>query len=115
MEIPVKINHGIHYFTRPDDNKNINWNIRVKLWKGFDDKQEVAHRVVYECIAKFSTEEQSWLRLINSGHVRWNRGKQDPNNVNHFITKPEARPQLRAWVKPLLDEVGVETVEAAGN
>ena len=112
---PVKIDHGIHHFTRPDHNKNINWNIRVKLWKGFDDKQEVAHRVVYECLAKFSTEEQSWLRLINSGHVRWDRGKQDPNNVNHFITKPAARPQLRAWVKPLLDEVGVETVEAAGN
>jgi len=112
---PVKIDHGIHHFTRPDHNKNINWNIRVKLWKGFDDKQEVAHRVVYECLAKFSTEEQSWLRLINSGHVRWDRGKQDPNKVNHFITKPAARPQLRAWVKPLLDEVGVETVEAAGN
>lgn len=115
FEDPVKIdNDGIYHFTSRANDKQINWEVRVKLWKGLNDQQEVAHRVVYECHAtKFSNEEQAWLRLINSNQVGWNENGFDKLNGDRptYITRSAARPQLRAWVEPLFDEVGLETVE----
>ena len=112
---PDKFDNGLHYFSSPDDDKNINWKICVKLWKGADDKQEVAHRVIYDCGAKFTAEEQSWLMLINSNRTGWVWNKQDIFKVNHYDTQAVATSHLKAWVKPLLDQVGIETVEVAKN
>lgn len=115
FEDPVKIdNDGIYHFTSRPNDKQINWEVRVKLWKGLNDQQEVAHRVVYECHAtKFSHEEQAWLRLINSNQVGWNWNGFDKLKGDRptYITRPAAPPKLRAWVDPLRDEVGIETVE----
>lgn len=110
---PTKVKNNIHYFTYLDDTKNVSWKIRVQLWQGPNNTESVAHRVVYERITKFTPEEQSWLMLINSNRSKWRQLKQDVNQVNQFTTQANAAHPLRAWVKPLLQEVGIETVEFA--
>jgi hypothetical protein len=110
---PAKVENDIHHFTHLDNKKNVSWKVHVKLWQGPNDIENIAHRVVYKRITKFTPEEQSWLMLTNSNRGKWGVSVQNINKVNQFISTPGAVGPLRAWVKPEQQEVGIETEELA--
>ena len=91
-----------------DPAHNINWSITVDLWQGIHDKEPVVHQVYYERKTKFSFQELTWLREINSKGWEWEAaGAKSPwlkyKTVvpNVLGKKPDlgARPELRAGVK----------------